>query len=153
MDEPVVLEGSATPPSLLDYMADYGRGEKIPDEQLAAMVAEGYLFDVEQGNFTDLGFEKLAEMGVPVKEVNILTLGTDIHVPLPDRTKLHIRAGSQCLVVFGHRDKRTKLINRYDVVAGEDLPMLTVYANSKHEFSTHQWPAAWPLTGRYAVAP
>jgi len=153
MDEPIVLEGSATPPPLMDYMADYGKGETIPDDKLADLVNEGYLFDVEQGNFTDLGFAKLEELGVPVKEINILTLGIDLHLPLPDRTKLHIRAGSQCLVVFGHRNKRTRIVERYDVVAGQDLPMLTVFANSKHEFSTHKWPAAWPVTGRYAVAP
>lgn len=152
-----VIEVETSTYSPLDWFEDYGRTGKRPsDEALSYLADEGYIFDVERANLTDKGFDKLAELGVPIREINVLTLGADVFVQVPgDKgvTKLRIRAGSECLVVFGHRNKRTGLIDTYEVLAGENLPALSIYPNSKHKFSTHKWPATWPVNAVYSVAP
>lgn len=155
----VILEGVASPPSPIDQFVAYGRdrNERPTDEALRYLADEGYIFDVERANVTDKGFELLEERGVALSVLNILTLGQDLHIPTQDATgrrfKLHLKQGSQTLVLFGGRNKRTGLREWYDVRAGDELPIIRVYANSKHVFSEHKWPATWPINGTTTFAP
>lgn len=150
MAELTVLEGEATPPTLEKWLVDYGKDhtDRLKPEMVARAIDEGYFFD-EQENFTDKGFDLLREGDVAVKQITVLTLGRPITAHNKQGQRLTLRVGSQALVLFSGVDKHN--LHWDDVQTGDEFPIMRLYRSSTDARSTHDWPASWPMRGRYIV--
>lgn len=148
-DAPIVLEGEATPPSLEQWLIDYGKDQedKLDAELAQKAVDEGYFFDLS-GNFTDKGLDLLERSGVLLREITILTLGRSISPIDNSGKKFNLRPGSQVIALFSGRDRKTGA-EWDDIQVGDAFPILRLYRSKLDTRSEHRWPITWPLTGRY----
>lgn len=145
----LILEGEATPPTLEQWLIDYGKdyNDKLTPEMAQRAVDEGYFFDLG-GNFTDKGLDLLAGANVPLRQVTIITLGRSITAYDNQRRKITIREGSQVLVLFSGKDRNHLWWD--DIQVGDAFPTLRLYRMPTTDTrSEHRWPVTWPMTGRY----
>lgn len=146
-----IIEGEATIHTVEDALIDYANGVQIGDEWLNKLVDAGYVADVQVGALTDRGLDYAEQAGVPMRLVPILTLGVDIHAVDKTGVKRRILAGSQVQVIMKNWDKHMRAYG-YDVLAGNQFYLLTVYANKAHTLTEHRWPMNLPIGGTYRVS-
>lgn len=143
--EPIVIEGVSSPRSLTDELIEYATTGVKPDaEILTAFGNAGFVFDDGRAFLTDTALDIVEAANVPIGEIAILTLGSDIHPKLEDGQTIHLKAGSTLQILFARRDK--KYGEYWECAAGVHLPILVVYKSKAHTVETHRWPLAIPLT-------
>lgn len=145
----LILEGEATPPTLEQWLIDYGKdyNDKLTPEMAQKAIDEGYFFDLG-GNFTDKGLDLLAGEKVILRKITIITLGRTISAYDNKNRKISIREGSQVLVLFSGQNSKNKLWWD-DIQVGDAFPTLRLYRSKSDTRSEHRWPVNWPMTGRY----
>lgn len=129
----------------ISELKDYCSGKKLTSGQLDALKGKGFLSP--EGFLTDAGIAQAESEGVIMRELSVITLKSPIIAPtVGDGVKRVIQKGSQLLVLFGGRNKKTG-VRWYEVSAGKAFPILTIHGN--HDIVTHKWPVGLDVEAIY----
>lgn len=150
----IILDTEVKPLTVERWLIDYGknREEGLSDVVARTAVAHGYIFDVEDRNFTDKGLDLLETSGVPIKRFQTITLGHLISPVDKDGKQWNLRPGSQVLVLFSGKAKKT-IPAWDDVVISDNFGIQRIYRNTADTREEQRWPALWPLGGKVIVEP
>ncbi len=123
--------------SLLAF-ADWANGEEVDD--LEPFVAMG-LIDPKH-SLTDAGKALLDDQKIGWRQMYFIRIG----IPVVTTSGVKIMDGSSLMIVNGGYDEAAGS-KFWLCFAGEQLPILTVYQNSLHQF----WDASYPLNQKMAA--